>query len=1521
MRCSLRPSLHVLVWIALLLPTAAFGQWRKLSVYSNTFFNEVFFYDNNHGWITGFNGTVLRTADAGSTWQSGTLTNSGSSSNRDICFVSASTGFVSGEDGIWKTTNGGATWTSISPSGVNLGGSAGMWFTDANNGVYGFGRCNDSSVTFCRTSDGGTTWSTVKYVSNRVDVAVGGIAYASGTYYAAGGNGHFWKSTDNGASWSESSTGSAGWQEDIYVQSGDIYIASATGMSCQSSGGGKLLKSVDGGSTWSTTNFPTIVMWGVAMYSGTAGWSCGDNGNAFSTNDGGSTWSKMSCGMNSLGRVDDIYFTDASHGWAVGDGIYQYVGDYFVTARDTIDFGDVLVGSSSADSSLNLLAVGGSGIVSSYALGGTDPSEFAFTGGSGSYTLASCRETGTPAKFSPTSEGRKVAYADFTIQGFTPKPRIVLVGRGVKPVLMSSPALIFDTILCGARVQDTVRISNNGSYPLSIDSATVIVPSGGSFRIVRPSLPASIPPGSSTDLVLEATPTGSGQMSSILRLFNNDPEQGKSPWEIKLSGYKRQIDMQFDPDTLVTIPAAPLGDTGRVCIRYHNTGDGTQIIETVKATGNNEPVRLSDSVSMVSLPKFGYQDICFEATAYDTAWHIRKFLVRTQPCGVDTFITVRYKARNPSIQSASVRTFPETGCDGVVFDTIVVTNSGNDLLIVGRPSIKGNDSAEFTVVSPMSWPDSIPIGESFPIIVRFTPIRNTVQHSAALLLPSNDRGPSKSLWSITLNATRKVAELAYDRRTLDLGEICLDSPSFVGAIVASNKGMSGATVTDISKIDADGITRLTGESVFDLGPGKSETIRFECAPDRLGEFHERYLLRYDPCGLSDTVEVVGTVVGIDLASTPTDVDFGVQPPSLTVGRTVMLANQGNATAQIQELYLDPPVSEVSIISPTTSFTLDPGASIPVQLTLSGTTEGIIQSRLVAVSFDPCPDTLYAPIDARISDDPVLASKTDLSLGTILACTSSSPTDSVVLYNRGTAAIAIDSAVLAGGTLSPFSFVRTVSPGTPIAPGDSAVIVVGLSGGGVGELLDTVVVTTGGTTSLTIAVPVHARREAPGLAVTDGSGTTLTSVTFDALDRCHGTAETEIHLRNTGTTTDTIAIASSDQAIAIVGPGTIILGPTRDTIVRLRATASPGNNSSSSVTIVSKPCDIEHEIIATAHILTVETAATGNSFGDISVGEKGDTTVSILNTGEADRTIESVDIVGSPDFTLLDDVDGNAIGPGAERTIRIEYAPSSAGQQTATVRIVLSTPCRDTLYATLMGNAVLEEHYRFTLSAGRAIGRWGTTVDLPIGLHGEQSLPSYPIVVTVTAPPELLEPTGFTASDLVRVEQQGFDPKTGIATYTIAPAREGATLPATDTLMAVRYEVLRGDRIAGDIVPGIVAPARNAIWEMMPGEFALEDYCDAHGRLLRSDGAITLKQNVPNPFNPVTAIEFETAFRDHVTLTVRDLFGHEVARPVDDVLPAGRMRVMFDASGLPSGVYIYELTTGIQVLRHRMVVMK
>ncbi|MBI4547692.1 MAG: T9SS type A sorting domain-containing protein [Ignavibacteriae bacterium] len=83
----------------------------------------------------------------------------------------------------------------------------------------------------------------------------------------------------------------------------------------------------------------------------------------------------------------------------------------------------------------------------------------------------------------------------------------------------------------------------------------------------------------------------------------------------------------------------------------------------------------------------------------------------------------------------------------------------------------------------------------------------------------------------------------------------------------------------------------------------------------------------------------------------------------------------------------------------------------------------------------------------------------------------------------------------------------------------------------------------------------------------------------------------------------------------------------------------------------------------------------------------------------------------------------------------------------------------------------------------------------------------------------------------------------------------------------------------------------------------------------------LFQNYPNPFNPVTVIRYSLIVNSVATLKVFDVLGREVATLVDEKKAPGVYTVSWDASGQPSGVYLYRLQSGKFVDIKKMILVK
>lgn len=97
-----------------------------------------------------------------------------------------------------------------------------------------------------------------------------------------------------------------------------------------------------------------------------------------------------------------------------------------------------------------------------------------------------------------------------------------------------------------------------------------------------------------------------------------------------------------------------------------------------------------------------------------------------------------------------------------------------------------------------------------------------------------------------------------------------------------------------------------------------------------------------------------------------------------------------------------------------------------------------------------------------------------------------------------------------------------------------------------------------------------------------------------------------------------------------------------------------------------------------------------------------------------------------------------------------------------------------------------------------------------------------------------------------------------------------------------------------------------------------------GRLLPN--SIELSNNYPNPFNPSTTIEFAIPSRSFVSLAIYNVLGQKVKTLVDQNMPAGTFSTIWDSDNnsgrhVASGVYLYKLTVGENVLTKKMMLLK
>lgn len=109
---------------------------------------------------------------------------------------------------------------------------------------------------------------------------------------------------------------------------------------------------------------------------------------------------------------------------------------------------------------------------------------------------------------------------------------------------------------------------------------------------------------------------------------------------------------------------------------------------------------------------------------------------------------------------------------------------------------------------------------------------------------------------------------------------------------------------------------------------------------------------------------------------------------------------------------------------------------------------------------------------------------------------------------------------------------------------------------------------------------------------------------------------------------------------------------------------------------------------------------------------------------------------------------------------------------------------------------------------------------------------------------------------------------------------------------------------------------------VPDSIAVVPICGLSVRLITMNATTySLSQNSPNPFNPVTKINYSLGLDGLTAIVLRDATGRVVQTLINEQQAPGEYELTLDASDLPSGMYYYTLTSGHWSETRQMMVTK
>jgi photosystem II stability/assembly factor-like uncharacterized protein len=274
----------------------------------------------------------------------------GTTRNDDIHFVNITNGWSArGTDGIYRTTNGGNTWTKVYTNttsvahfrAISFASTARGWAGNLAPGSYD-GTVTDTNMLY-ETFDGGTTWNPVAAI-NASGMQGFCAMHVMNTQYIYGvgrvrGPAYFAKTENGGSTWwvtNLTAAGVMGGLMDVYFKdsTNGFIVGMNTNLFASPPYYGSIARTTNGGLTWQvlvTTTVTNSYFWKMSWPSPNIGYcSLQQNGAAgtvifYKTTDGGATWVSNGIPNTALGVastttwfLQSIGFVSTNEGWMGG---------------------------------------------------------------------------------------------------------------------------------------------------------------------------------------------------------------------------------------------------------------------------------------------------------------------------------------------------------------------------------------------------------------------------------------------------------------------------------------------------------------------------------------------------------------------------------------------------------------------------------------------------------------------------------------------------------------------------------------------------------------------------------------------------------------------------------------------------------------------------------------------------------------------------------------------------------------------------------------------------------------------------------------------------------------------------------------------------------------------------------------------------------------------------------------------------------------------------------------------------
>ncbi|MBL4795068.1 MAG: choice-of-anchor D domain-containing protein [Pseudomonadales bacterium] len=339
--------------------------------------------------------------------------------------------------------------------------------------------------------------------------------------------------------------------------------------------------------------------------------------------------------------------------------------------------------------------------------------------------------------------------------------------------------------------------------------------------------------------------------------------------------------------------------------------------------------------------------------------------------------------------------------------TVTVSNSGNEELLISSITISGGDATDFSEGNDCG--SSIAAGGSCEIDVTFM-ADGISTSNASLIIESNDTDEATT--TVTLSGASELdpePEITVSTDAVDFGDVMAgETPT--ETVTITNEGSAALIVSSIQLLDDDAASFLQSNDCSTVAPGNSCSIELTYIADgNATHVTDLEIMSNDSSEPSVIVDVTGTSVFIEnpeIVVSPTSADLGRIEIGESSDSTVTISNTGNIALNISDVVLSGDSEFVE--SNNCIGALASGDSCTVDITFSSTgvanfsgmltitsddsDEGTVEVDLTAigfdgtitiipVSFDLVGETILAKAKGAIALTGTLDAQLDLASGT------------------------------------------------------------------------------------------------------------------------------------------------------------------------------------------------------------------------------------------------------------------------------------------------------------------------------------------------------------------------------------------------------------------------------------------------------------------------------------------------------------------------------------------------------------